>query len=112
MKRDMQEEFYKALAHRLTAKQKEKRISIAQIARRSGVQFNTVRAVMEGKHFYFHQVIWIAEMLDVSIDELLNVTLKDLRTIAIKGLRNGEEESNEEEINQKENKQEGIESFF
>ncbi|MBF31842.1 MAG: hypothetical protein Unbinned1322contig1000_35 [Prokaryotic dsDNA virus sp.] len=88
MNKDYQTELYAAIGEVLTARMKSKQLTVSQVARRSGNQFNTVKYVLEGKPFYFHQAIWIRDYLGYSTDELIEKATKRV----LKGTFNGKEE--------------------
>lgn len=66
-----QERFYTAVGRYLTVARERKKLSISQLARLSGEQFKTVRAIEEGNNFHFHQAVWIASVLGVNINEMI-----------------------------------------
>ena len=107
MIKNIQKQFYTEIGRRLTQEMKHRKITISQLARKSGQQFNTVEAVLRGHHFYFHQVIWIMDYLKVSIDNVVSETNHQLFKDTFYGK---EKDESKKEI--KEEIQESCESFI
>lgn len=93
MTKEQQEALYKSIGRHLTRARENKNLTISQLASRSDEQFNTVRAIEEGRPFMAHQLYWMREILDIN----LNILIKDAHiengiSIAAKDDGNGEEE--------------------
>lgn len=63
--------FYEAASRLLTKKMEQKNLSVSQVSGRGDVQFNTVKAAVSGTPFYAHQLIWMDEVLDISINDIM-----------------------------------------
>lgn len=98
MRKEMQTALYQRLGFYLTTIRNHKKISVSQLATRSGEQFNTVEAIMNGKRFSFHHGIWIYEILEASLDQLILNAMDDIRKEALNDEQNIKEEINEKDI--------------
>jgi transcriptional regulator with XRE-family HTH domain len=71
MTKKEQESFYAKVGRYLTVARERKKLSVSQLAKKAGEQFNTVSAIEEGKNFHFHQVVWIAGVLGVDVNVMI-----------------------------------------
>lgn len=71
MKSTDQITFYYKVGKYLTLAREHKKLTISQVARKAGEQFNTVRAIEEGNNFHFHQVVWICGILGVDVNTMI-----------------------------------------
>ena len=102
MNKEYQELFYKAVGEIVSLRMKERKTTISRVATRSGNQYNTVKYVAEGKPFYFHQALWIKDILGLSTDKLIEQATTKLFKESFDG-KQEEKESKEES---------GIQSFI
>jgi hypothetical protein len=103
MNKEYQELFYKAVGEIVSQKMKEKNTTISRVATRSGNQYNTIKYVAEGKPFYFHQALWLKDILGLSTDKLIEQATTKLFRESFDG-------KEKEETNKEESK--GIQSFI
>lgn len=104
MKKEQQIVFYKNIGLQLTRIREDRKISISQLATKSGLQFNTVNAAMDGNRFSLHVIAVLSECLGFSIDELLLKVFKAMSKESIRDI--------EESIKEKENREAGLENFI
>lgn len=71
MNKEKQKEFYAAFGKVLTAERKRRRLTQSQLARKAGQQFITIQRIEEGKHFEFHNVVWMMNYLGLDFTAIL-----------------------------------------
>lgn len=91
VKRNDQDLFYASVGQALTRAREQRKMTISQLATKSGEQFNTIREMEEGGKFMFHQASWLKEILGIN----LNILTSD----AINSNAIPKEETNEQEEN-------------
>lgn len=58
--------YYEFIAAQLTAARERAKISTSQLARRVGVQYNTVKGIEQGRPFSAQQLNWIEPFVGIS----------------------------------------------
>ena len=76
MNKEWQNKFYGSVGEFILAKMNEKRKTVGDIVKESGQQHNTVKRLLEGQKFMFHHVVWLTDVLDISVDEMMQVMAK------------------------------------
>ena len=102
MNKAYQDEFYRSIGNRLKKEMEKRKLSIYRLSKKANVQFNTVEGIINGKPFRFHQMIWIADYIGISIDELLDRTTTEI----FRGTLYGQEKKENGNTTKEENHQE------
>lgn len=71
MAQGWKKKFYEEFGARIKTARERKNLTLADVARLSGEQYHTIDRIEFGKAFTAHQLIWMREILDLSIDEVL-----------------------------------------
>lgn len=71
MKGNKQELFYQLLGQELTKARERKKLSVYDLARESGEQWNTITAMEKGGKFMGHHFAWMRSVLEVNLNILL-----------------------------------------
>ena len=93
MKKEEQEALYKSIGRHLTRAREQSKLSTSQLASRVSEQYNTVKAIEDGKPFMAHQLFWMNKILGMN----LNILIKDAvneNGITISGDDNDKKETN------------------
>lgn len=69
------ESFYVAVGKLLTQTAKERKLNIPAIKRASGLQYTTIKRMMSGDGFMFHQIAVIAEVLKLDLNSVAEYAL-------------------------------------
>lgn len=91
MKKEDQEKFYQTIGRELTKARERKNMTVSQLAKKSGEQFNTIKAIEDGHRFSFHQASWMKEVLGMNLNILLADAI-NTNNIDLKEEENGIEE--------------------
>ncbi len=59
--------FYSAVGNLLTKTARQLRLDIPAIKRATGLQYTTIKRMMQGEGFMFHQIIPVADVLGLEI---------------------------------------------
>lgn len=71
MTKEWQERFYGAIRDKIEEVMREKNLTVHALATKSGQQYTTIRRILEGRGFSFHHVVWLTDILEISMDEWL-----------------------------------------
>lgn len=98
MNRKEQDLFYASIGKELTRCRERMKLNTSQLATKVGEQYNTIKAIEDGKPFMAHQLAWMKNITEMN----LNILISDaLSANNIKDEPNGdnkEETSNEADI--------------
>lgn len=73
-------DFYRAFGEVISEEMGKRKMTPYSLAESSGEQFNTIKRIMEGKPFHYHHVVWITEILNLSMDSVIQRLLLVTRT--------------------------------
>ena len=96
MKKNDQDLFYAAVGRELTKFRERRKLSISQLAAKVNEEFNTIKAIEDGKPFMAHQISWMKSILDINLNILITDAL-NTNNISIKEDDNGQESTPVEE---------------
>jgi hypothetical protein len=63
--------FYSAVGNLLTKTARQLRLDIPAIKRATGLQYTTIKRMMEGEGFMFHHVVPVAEVLGLELQSIV-----------------------------------------
>jgi len=94
-----QESFYQSVGKALTKAREQKKMTISQVASKSGEQYGTVNSIENGRPFSFHQALWMQEILGMNLNILLKDAINENSiNTDLKEESNGEESNIEETL--------------
>ena len=64
--------FYSAVGNLLTKTARQLRLDIPAIKRATGLQYTTIKRMLQGEGFMFHQIIPVADVLGLEIAAIAN----------------------------------------
>jgi hypothetical protein len=69
------DKFYFAVGKLLTQTMKERKLTIPAIKRASGLQYTTIKRMMNGDGFMFHQIVALADALKLEVSAIAEYAL-------------------------------------
>jgi hypothetical protein len=63
--------FYSAVGNLLTKTARQLRLDIPTIKRATGLQYTTIKRMMEGEGFMFHHIVPVAEVLGLELESIV-----------------------------------------
>ena len=95
MTKNDQQLFYASVGRALTKAREQHKLSVSQLAAKSGEQYNSVKAIEDGRPFSFHHGTWMRSILGMNLNVLLTDAVNENSIEPLKEDDNGEESKQE-----------------